>query len=302
MATDANALKKIVLAKGVGSLWDNLQNVLDALWQVAVNERVERPKFEPHLTRLRKHFLELEQLGCVKLLYRTERGAALARVTLLERKVSQFSTPRKDTAVVICKPVAMEPPKQVTHKPAKIIPPPRCLLFIDVPNICFYVNNKGVPEESKLPFLNFYRADWHALRKIICTLTDVPMERQACHMYVRTLNGDATKFDRHCREIQKMGIYLTARERKDVDEMLAVDMVLEMLPYLKENQHVHLMLVSGDSDYAYALKRIRATARDAKAEVTLHVMSWRHTQSYELKELVYNNAYWLDDYFHQLIR
>ena len=47
-------LKGVVLQKSAGSLWDNLQNVLDALWKVAENGCVERSIFDRHLLRLRK--------------------------------------------------------------------------------------------------------------------------------------------------------------------------------------------------------------------------------------------------------
>lgn len=298
--SNADALRNIVLARGAGSLWDNLQNVLDALWQTAADMKVERSKFEPHLLRLRKHFLELEKLECIQLVYLKDRGAALTRIVLLKREVSQFSTPQKNAAVIIRKSVAMSPPKPALKQPGEVVPPSQCLLFIDVPNICFYLKSDKMAGGFQEPFLNFYRADWNALRMIVCTLTGVPMERQACHMYARTLNGGAEKFDNRCKEIHRSGIYLTTRDKKDVDEMLTVDLVLEMVPYLKKDQHVHLMLVSGDSDYAYALKRIRKAACDRQAKVTLHVMSWRHTQSPELMELVYKNAHFIDGYLRQI--
>ena len=294
-------LKNIVLGRGAGCLWDNLQNILDALWKVQENGKIERKTLEAHRARLRNHFVELEKLGCIQLMHsKSGGGLALLHITLLKREVSQTQRLARATCTIIKKAAPIEELKPVPPPPkAPEIPQSRCLLFIDIPNVCHYVVSSEKTEYQPA-YLNFFRADWRLVRKICADITHVPLERQSCHLYTRVMESALEKFENHCRALKQSGIRVTTREGKDIDEMLVADIFFETLPYLQKGRQIQLILMSGDGDYTYALNRLLTMARTAGAELIVHVITWEHLLSPDLAKMVGGKIHSIETYLKKI--
>ncbi len=293
----------LVLGRGPGSLAKNLQKVLDGLRQVATNACVERYVFEPHLTRLRRYFVELERVGCIGLTYEVLRGKKiLQRLKLIKRDVPAVvvstNTPNPVSAPNPTN-LTQEDKFRILHQKDASRPtyPPHCLMFVDVPNLCNFLGIGPIPRG--LHFVNFFRSDWTELRQVIVEQTQVPLLDQHCYMYARVIERHEPIFHKTCSALRHTGIHVETRAKKDIDPMLIPDMITKTIPYLNADREVHLVLVSGDGDFVFALRSMRQIARELGANLVITILAWRHQMSHELTYLAHQVLY-LDTYLSRI--
>lgn len=292
-------LKDVVLEKGSDCLHPNLANVLSALWQVA-DERgcVGRVAFERHLVRLEPHFKALEKLECLRPLYTQERGRPLMRLTLLKREVPQKEKPKPkpklEPLAVVQIPVVPKP------KPVVDRTLPHCLVFVDVLNLCRFEMDRqrhGVCQQF-FP-ISFFRAQWAMVRKVVADLTTVPVAQQDCNLYARLPKSNTAHFLDHCNKLRAEGLTVTVRDKKDVDSWLIVDLMDKPIRFFHPDREVKLVLLSGDGDYALALKRIRATGNLLGAKVTTTVLTWPELLSGDLSQAA-DHVFSIEDHLNRI--
>lgn len=284
-------LREVVLERLPGCRTTNLQNVLNALCQVAIDGRIERYVLEPHLRRLRQYFDELGSEQCLELTYGDGRGGrSIACIKLLRREIPPAKVNEKKPARASKKDVCdltQEEKFALLHGEtiSKIATPPHCLVFVDVPNLTNHPNTTGEIGGRTARFLSFFRADWQALRKLVVKMTTVPLDAQDCYLYTQVMENVGRAFNDTSRKIEDAGIHVEKRWRKDIDPILNTDMILKTIPYLHENREIHLVLVSGDGDFAYALRGLCKTARQLGAHLVVHVLTWSDKVAFDLRQV-----------------
>jgi uncharacterized LabA/DUF88 family protein len=299
-------LREVVLERLPGCRTTNLQNVLDALCEVAIEGRIERYVFEPHLTRLRQYFVELESEQCLELAFEDRRGRrALASIKLRQREIPPAQVKEKNPGHASKKDarnLTQEEKFALLHGEGtsnKVATPPHCLVFVDVPNLTNHPNIMGEIGGRTARFLNFFRADWQELRKLVVKMTAVPLDAQDCYLYTQVMENVEHAFSDACRKIEDAGIHIEKRWRKDIDPILNTHMILKTIPYLHENREIHLVLASGDGDFAYALRGLCEIAQQLGAHLTVYVLTWSNKVAFDLRQVAHHLTH-LEDYLSRI--
>ncbi|MBM3261635.1 NYN domain-containing protein [Candidatus Kaiserbacteria bacterium] len=288
-------LRGVTFKKGPGSAHENAQKVLNALWCVAENGEVCRPIFEPSLQRMRRYFEELGQRKCIAAVYDgSSPGIPLTTLVLKEKIVPREKPEPKPKASRGRKPLSREPVACVDTPGSTLIPLPRCYVFIDAPNVYNMGHRNDMPR-----IVDFFRAQWEELVKIAMEITGIPRERQVCRLYSKVLPSPPGHFAEKCAEMTRQRIQVIPREKKDIDLLLATDMIIEILACVTEGRSIHIVLVSGDGDYTYTLRRVHDIALKKGAKVHISMIAWNTGAASELRSIV-NRVYPIESYLNRL--
>ena len=200
----------------------------------------------------------LEAGQCIIPTYAKQQGRPLVRYTLLKRVVpKRLVPPPKVVKSAPVEKVQVLRPAPVKEKMASMLP--HCLAFVDVPNLCrFRVDTQASVALPPFHPISFYRADWAYMRRVITEITGIPQERQDCFLYAKLPLLGREKFRQHCQKLERDGLNVVTRDKKDVDCWLIADIGYEALRFLQKDRELSVVLISGDGDYARALKRLRA--------------------------------------------
>ncbi len=89
------------------------------------------------------------------------------------------------------------------------------------------------------------------------------------------------------------------RDKKDVDAKLMIDMFSETLERMTKGGVIKIVLLSGDSDYAYCIEKLREKARIKGAKLLLYVISWKDALSKELADCAHRTLH-IEDFLEQI--
>jgi len=285
----------VTLQCGAGYQDDNIRAVLDALWQVADDRNtVDRSVFEPHLLRIRRHVEALEKFECVRLTFGSERGRPIRRITLLKK---QFVKRQRAAGIAalsneLRKPQPIKP--HIVRVVKEVVQEPHCLVFIDVPNVCHFRNHAGTTGKMAT-YLHPSRVNWLTFKQVILEMTRVPAQHQSIYAYVRTSQVPESAID----NLKSAFINVLRRDKKDVDPLMITDIILKTLPHLEKNRTVKIVVASGDSDYAYALKSIREHGRKIGAQVSTYALTWKEQASLDIGRVA-NQVFLIENFLDRL--
>lgn len=253
---------KINLLKGRHVFNQNVQTVLNALWRIAdENGIVAEPMefLEKRVSVPHKYIKELEDFGCVKSVFSGKRIETLwlLKKQLPREKPSGISVDKKEGAS--CLPVVSSP----SEAPAVLAP----LLdynwiriFIDVPNVV-NLGDRGV----------ITQIDWVSFVSRIANGRFV--KKAAAYVSIPSKIEDKNVLNsRIANALRGAGIQMrwrkkteNARARKtDIDQLMAFDLGR----FCENTENVgNLAIVTGDDDFADAVREIRRTNRTMRIEV-----------------------------------
>ena len=267
----SNPLSRVPLVRGAETNTGNLQRILDALWTLAdADGKIPSKMLGVAVASFWDYFLELRTRKCLSLIYD---DVAVQTFVLKERKVPE----RMD----------MGNASTVEEKNT----PQHCLVLIDAPNLC---NKKFVSEAAQLILsdqINFFRARWEHVPHIAAEVTGIPLEHQTCFLY--TFVTAAQEREKAYTEelstlsdtLKTKGVRVVPRRLKDIDSFLIRDMVFETLKQIQKGNDVHIVLFSGDSDYACIVESLRSYTKNMGAHISVTAINWNGGQGKALEKV-----------------
>lgn len=260
----APSLTNLIPARGRGALQKNLHTAFRALWSVAKDGVVDRPKkiLEEYTTASLKYLNLLEDAGCIEITVSGGRGKAIQSVRLLRESLPELKRSAEQIVSRQSEALPADPASVNGSEKSGCIPhPDNIAIFIDVPNL--------VARGS----LGVYRIHWPSLVNHIAATRTVKQVFAYVAVPARIANKDV--FDwQPVVAMHNAGIKViwrrgaeTGGRKVDIDQMMNYDLgVFACTP----SDVGTLILVTGDDDFSHAVCDIMK-----RKKIKIEIYCWK---------------------------